>query len=147
MRHFARKQSIYQIFKDFGLGIAVFLTIFLMAAFDSQSAWPALMTTPETIFDRTDDSLVDKIGPQHNIATFIHDSLKPEYAFPSETATDQMIGPEMEIASAPQIFLSDALHLTFIAFLFASMFTLTARLWRYVRRENASPRRTRWRRD
>ena len=160
MRHFALKKVIYQTLKDFSLGIGLFITIFSLAAFDAKTPESSpnqnINTITETIIDwtetNTETNIVDKHQPQHNLATFIRESLKPEYTVSSNTArsnrgADHQIGATMNTANAFQTLWSDALYLTFIAFIFASMFTLTIGLSRYVRRESASPRRTGWRRD
>ena len=155
MRHFALKKAIYQTLKDFSLGIGLFITIFSLAAFDAKTPESPpnqnINTITETIIDwtetNTETNIVDKLQPQHNLATFIRESLKPEYTVSSNQAADHQIGATMITANTYQFLWSDALYLTFIAFIFASMFTLTIGLSRYVRRESASPRRTGWRRD
>ena len=169
MLNFKRKKALIQILRDYLVGLALFITIFAVAAMDAGSAWPAQMTTGETYFERTDDPTVDKLEQQHNLARFITESLTPEYgtkyrtdkealtknglinnvslANASISKDQQLTGTDMNVTHALQIFSSDALYLAFIAVLFASMFTITIGFWRNVRREYASPRRTGWRRD
>ena len=167
MLNFKRKMALYQVLKDYLVGFSLFITIFAVAAMDAGSAWTAPLTTDETLIERTDDATVDKIAPQHNLAKFLSESLKPEYGTEYQFKThidhkaalsstpsgstlnkeQQLTGTDMNLTSTAQIFSSDALYLAFIAMLFATMFTITIGFWRNVRREYASPRRTGWRRD
>lgn len=150
MRKFARNRLIYQTLKDFSFGLALFLATISMATLDSRSAWPAPDRSARNSTIAQEAASVDNSNAQHNIAAFIRDSLRPEYA----AATKQLRGQQTErhrnmsiSMQFPMQLLSDnALQYSFIAFLFASMFTLTFGFWRYLRREYASPRRTKWRR-
>ena len=147
MLSFTRKKMLIQILKDYSFGFGLFITIFAVAGLDARSAWPAQMTTAETIIEKTTDATVDKIAPQHNLAKLLSESHQTDFETATNNQEQQFKRSDMTASTALQIFSSNALFLAFIALLFASMFTLTSAIWRNVRREYASPRRTGWRRD
>jgi len=146
MRKFTRNRLIYQTLKDFGFGLTLFIATISMATLDSRCAWTAPHTSAHNSTIAQDAPSVDNLKPQHNIAAFIRDSLRPEYAAATEQSPAVQAERHRNMSISMQFLSANALQYTFIAFLFASMFTLTFGFWRYLRREYASPRRTKWRR-
>ncbi len=153
MRKFTRNRLIYQTLKDFGFGLTLFIATISMATLDSRCAWPAPGTIAQNSTIARNAPSVDNLKAQHNIAAFIRESLRPEYAAMSEQSPGLLAERQLNraeshlnMSTSMQFLSANALQYSLIAFLFASMFTLTFGFWRYLRREYASPRRTKWRR-
>ena len=148
MRRFTRNKLIYQTLKDFGFGLTLFLATLSVATLDARIAWPAAGTIAQNATDTNGRiaPFVDNITAQHNVAAFIRNSLKPEYTGTTAQTPANQAEKTMNMDYPMQFLSLNALHYTFIAILFASMFTLTFSFWHYLRREYASPRRTTWRR-
>ena len=132
--------------KDYCFGLALFLMTTSMATLDSRVAW----TAPNTIAQKATGTRiapsVEKLKAQHNVAVFISNPLKPEYSGIINSKPDLKDERRINMETPMQIISANALDYALIGFLFASMFTLTFSFWRYLRREYASPRRTKWRR-
>ncbi len=146
MHRFTRKKIIKQSLRDFGFGLGLFAAIISMATIDARRAWPASDIIQHVENKGPNARSVDKLNGHHNLAAFIRNSLITDYTQLSTTTRAVQAPNATSRKNRMHFYAANMLHYTLIAFMFASMFTLTFGFWRYLRREYASPRRTKWRR-